>query len=201
MNATPDVILPLFEPIADLAYDATDHGIEYADGLLAYTNNPWYWSHSARYAILGYLTNRLVEIERWGLRANVPNCGIHLSLDNAHSVRFVRSLGGQTPPPGQNRRRKAAWTNHPSLPLDVGPERLPLVNLLMDWQVVNDEPVIHVSLPRGPWAYGAPMKVNWREPLPRPAVGGISSLSFKGDDGGDPLNVVVIEPSEQTGAS
>jgi hypothetical protein len=122
-----------------------------------------------------------------------------LALRNAIPVRFVRTLNGEAPPPGRNRSRRQAWTNHPQLDLDVGVEQLPLVNLLMDWAVRDDEPIIFVSLPRGPWKYGTPMRVAWREPLPR-GKGGIAGLSFRGDDGGDPLTLTV-DPSEEAASS
>lgn len=40
-------VLPLFDPVAGSLYDAIEWGQSYADDLLTYREDPWYWSHSA----------------------------------------------------------------------------------------------------------------------------------------------------------
>ena len=191
-------MLPLVEPIADLLYAAVDHGCEAANDLLPYHRDPWYWSHTARFHIKDFLHPRIAEVPSWELRPNVPNCGIHFSLAGLHPVRLVRSLSQDAPPPGRNRSRRDAWTNAPQLDLTLGEPEIPLVSLLLDWHLDgNGEPVIHVSIPRGPWAYGSPVRLHWREVLQRPSAASVLSLRFAGDDGGDPL-LLLVDQSEAT---
>lgn len=195
MIPTPAQVMPLFSTVAPAVYDAIDHGSGYADSLLPYSADPWYWSHSARYAIRNHLGAALAGEDDWTLAIGVPNSGVHLLLNLMHPVRLVRSINRDVPHPGRNRARQLAWSNE-VLGLSHGNEQLPLMHLLIDWHLQDGQPMVHVSYPRGPWQYGAPTKVFWREPLLR---GGSSvlDLSFVGDDGGDPLlTSVTIDASE-----
>jgi hypothetical protein len=198
MVPTSAQVMPMFDPIAKPIYEAIYSGVGYADDLLNYTDDPWYWSHSARFTIRNILSTELAIIDRWSLATRVPNSGVHLIADNIHPVRVVRSLAGDVPQPGRNRARQLAWCNPDNtLDLTVGQENpLPLVNLLIDWHLRDDEPIVHVSLPIGPWRYGKPTRVHWREPLQRGGAASIGDLVFEGGDDDSGLLTVTIDPTE-----
>lgn len=184
-------VLPLFDGIASVVYEAIEHGAEYADDLLDYSDDPWYWSHSARFAIRNQLRPALAEAERWAMQPRVPNSGVHLLIDNVHTVRLVKSLDQNVPHPGRNLQRRIAWSNG-ELELTHGSDALPIMSLIMDWHMSSGEPALYVSLPKGPWNYGKATDVHWRHQLARSGAS-IDTLRFQGDDGGDPLIIDIGE--------
>lgn len=124
--------------------------------------------------------------EGWSLVENVPNCGIHLRLDKMHVARVVRSLGGTTPHAGSNKKRTRAWDGvQGQLALASG-GTLPPLSLIIDWQVIDEEPIVHVGLPAGNWDYGSTANLYWRIPLP---------------DTGEDLSTLSFEPRADAGGS
>lgn len=202
MIPTPAEVLPLVASLAAPTYKAVQAGIDFADGLMPDDQDvadPWYWSHSARYAARNQLRHG-GAIEGWKLRPDVPNSGIHFSVDNGHRLRLVRSLHNDVPHPGSNKRRREAWTGAVELPLRVSGSGLPFLNLLFDWAVdINREPVIHVTLPQGPWTYGQPSRVHWRVLLPSDGVLDLSALTFNPSGDGDDLGLVLDEAERESG--
>lgn len=200
MVPTPEQVVPLLLPaLADLR-EALQAGIDHADDLQPEqaSRDPWYWSHSARWKACGTL--RSATSDGWTLLPEVPNCGIHLRLDDLHVVRVLRSLGGTTPHPGSNRRRAQAWTGVQVLQgqfLLASAGSLPPLSLVVDWQEVDGEPELHVGLPAGPWRYGSVPRLYWRVPLPQAGID-LDTLVFDpGPDTGEPLVTLRVDPAEE----
>ena len=71
------------------------------------------------------------------------------------------------------------------------------MSLLVDWQALDDEAVIHLSLPKRPWKYGADPELYWRVPVTGNADQDLAKLSF--DPGllpGDVTVTINVDPSE-----
>lgn len=176
----PDQVVPLLVPAAPALWDGLRAGIEHANSLQPDPDdrNPWYWAHSARWKACQRIESAAGVGEDWSLVENVPNCGIHLRLDSMHVARVVRSFGGTTPHAGSNKKRARAWSGvQGQLALASG-GTLPPLSLIIDWQVIDDEPIVHVGLPAGNWEYGSTANLFWRVPLPN-ADDDLSSLSFE----------------------
>ena len=194
----PDQVIPLLLPAAPALWDALREGIEYANHLQPdeESRDPWFWSHAARWKASGRVAGSQVAEDPWSMVENVANCGIHILFDDLHIARVVRSLGGTTPHAGSNKRRNRAWNGvQGQLPLATG-GALPPLSLIVDWQVTDDEPLIHVGLPAGNWQYGNTANLYWRVPLPA-AGEDLSSLSFEpSPDAGGSLVRLKLDPSE-----
>ena len=124
-------------------------------------------------------------VEGYEVRSDIPNSGIHLRFQRLHVARVVRSFGGTTPAPGRNPSRRQAWKGLPvqgQLSL-ADNAKLPPLSLIIDWQDIDGEPLIHVGLPRGEWAHGKSPRLYWRVPMPDEGVD-IRSLRFDGSDDG-----------------
>ena len=196
---TPSVVLPLLDDAPDTIYEALRLGIGYADNLQPEVESQHFWSHSARFGAWREL--RRATADKWSLNDRVPNCGIHLTIGGLHTLRVVRSLGNTVPPPGRNASRRVAWkgiNEQLSFGLqDTGEFVIPPLSLLADWRLDEDrEPVVHVSLPIGPWLYGQNPRCHWRVPLPSTNSMSLDELSFQGSDGGDPMVAIEIDPAE-----
>jgi hypothetical protein len=196
---SPETVVPLVAAAAEALYDSLRHGIGYADNQQPDLKaaDPWYWSHSARFAALGHL----VTIKRvsWDVVPKVPNTGIHIEIGGLHRIRVLRSLNRQAPHPGGNRARERAWVGVPyQLPLALGSlEDVPL-SLIADWHMDEDrEPLVYLSLPIGPWKHRENPRYHWRFLLPQGVSVGIEELpSFAGGDDGDPTREIHVDPSE-----
>lgn len=203
---TPEQALPVLEPLASALPSAIRDGVEQADAVQpdALTRDNYFWSHCARFYNKRSL-NRMHGSD-WHLIEDVPNTGIHIVLNGVHRIRVLRSLGGLVPHPGSNGARRAAWSQPPAqgrlfhsaeneLLVDPPEDKLPAMNLLIDWHLKDGEPVISVSLPRAPWEYEQAIRVHWRRPLPSDED--FAGLSFSpppvNDDFG---SLVEIDPGE-----
>lgn len=169
MIATPSDVLPLVEPAVDDLRSALRKGVDYADDLQsefgATEIDRHFWAHSARYRARRHLISIASGAASWKIAPGISNSAIHLQFEGGHTARVLRSLGGEMPHPGRNRQRRAAWDN-PQLELDLAEgHRFPLLRLIIDWHVVDGEPVIHVGLPRCPWDYLSDPVLHWREPI------------------------------------
>lgn len=83
-------------------------------------------------------------------------------------MRVLRSLDGSPPPPGGNPRRRRYYGQQGiqgQLALEAADGLSPL-NLIIDWHVVDAEPIVNVSLPYRPWKYQSNPEVHWRVPFP-----------------------------------
>lgn len=194
MIPTPEQVLPLVECAVPSLRKALRIGGSFADEIQpdADERDGHYWSHSARWRARKHLA--AVPKDGWYLTPNVPNSGIHLRIGDLHRVRVLRSLGGTVPHPGSNRARRADWVQNA---LDLAGDGLPALSLLADWQIFEDEPVIHCSLPRRPWSYTADPEVYWRVPITGDADSDLARLRF--DPGllpGDVFVTVKIDPAE-----
>jgi hypothetical protein len=156
-------------------------GIEQADRLQpdVIERDNYFWSHSARFYNLRNLrTGDRINRDGWKLIPNVPNTGIHATINDVHTVRVLRSLNGTTPHPGMSKRRREAWRQPPAqlqlfltgdnrLLDEDEPDALMSLNLIVDWHVDRfGEPVIHVGLPESDWEFNEEVRMHWREPLP-----------------------------------
>jgi hypothetical protein len=190
----PADVLPVVECAIPPLFKALRLGIGYADEQQPDLDDrdPWFWSHSARWRARGHL--RSVVAQGWRMNPDVPNSGIHLCIDKIHDLRILRSLGDTAPHPGRNRARREAWIQD-TLPPQDGSLR-PL-SLLADWRVHDDEPLIYVSLPKRPWAYGSDPELYWRVPVTGDASQDLANLRF--DPGllpGDVIVTVKVDPAE-----
>jgi hypothetical protein len=125
----------------------------------------------------------------------VRSLGIHLRVGDLHVVRVLRSLEGDTPPPGKNRKRREAYIQG-QLALAEPQGDLPALSLIADWQDYEGEPIIHLGLPAEPWEFGRSARMHWRIPL---TAGGsdLASLAFEPEpDEGLPPVTLRIHPSE-----
>jgi hypothetical protein len=199
-NISPDQVLSMLNDVPDALYEALRVGTSYADGLQPDIENQHFWSHSARFGAWRNLCE--VTAESWSLRESVPNCGIHLTIAGLHSLRVVRSLSNNVPPPGRNRARRAAWTGINEqlsfeLPSGTQGTSAPLLSLLADWNLDEDrEPVIFLSLPIQAWNYGNNPRCHWRVPLRSEGSLALEDLAFPGGDDGDPMISINIDPAE-----
>jgi hypothetical protein len=197
---TPAEVLPLAECAVPDLMRGLRLGIGFADDLQPDPDSRdwWYWSHSARWRARGHLL-AVDEQDGWGITPDVPNSGIHLRLRDLHDVRVLRSLGSTVPHPGRNRERRRAYQqSQPTLRQNDG--SILALSLLMDWEVKDDDPVVHVSLPKRPWEYNCKPDLYWRVPVTGDAEGDLSKLSF--DPGllpGDVEVTIKIDPSERIG--
>ena len=191
MIPTPADVLPVVTSASGDLRDALRKGVAYADELQPNRNDrdPWFWSHSARHMARKQLfsANPQSGVEGYEMRGGVPNGGIHLRFHDMHVARVVRSLGGTTPAPGSNPARRRAW-NGVEIPIQgqlalADNVTLPPLSLIIDWQDVDGEPLIHISLPRGEWAYRKSPRLYWRVPLPDDGVD-LNALRFDGSDDG-----------------
>ena len=202
VNPTPEEVVPLLQPVVGPLRFALEKGIAYANDLQPdpLDRDPWFWSHSARFGALKELlvAGHDADLESgWAVRPGTPNCGIHIRVGQLHTIRVVRSLGRTTPPPGRNRRRREAWNGVPvqgQLRLDRG--LLCPLSLIVDWHDDENEPVIHVGLPKGEWSFEnrTSPRLHWRVPMPEDGLD-LSGLSFDPGDADDG-SLVEIDPSE-----
>ena len=202
MIPTPSEVLPVLAPATGSLRDALRKGVAFADELQPSRDDrdPWFWSHSARHMTLKQLllANPQPSIEGFEVRSGIPNSGIHLRFQDLHIARVVRSLGGTTPAPGRNLARRRDWTNPPvqgQLPLADGVALVPL-SLIIDWQEMDGEPLIHVALPRNEWGYRKKEALYWRVPMPDEGVD-LSTLAFDTpEDGFDGTSILDIDEAE-----
>ncbi len=177
---TPAQALTVLGPLGPSVWTSVQAGVDGANDLQpsAEGRDNYFWSHCARY----YNRRRLFaesqgHRDEWQLIPDVPNTGIHLIVDSVHRVRVLRSLNGDVPHPGRNRARRKAWSQPPGQGqlfitadnrLVYGDDKALLaLSLLIDWHLDrHGEPVIHVSLPVGPWEFTDEVRVHWRVPLP-----------------------------------
>lgn len=197
-------------PVADSIQSSLRRGIAYADELQPRPKDrdPWFWSHCVRF----YTRNSLAmahpqpKVNGWEVLQGVPNFGIHMRRD-LHLARLVRSLGGTTPPPGPNKRRREAW-------IGVGrgvPQRLPLEKLplatdesggpvpplsfILDWTTDDEgEPVVHVGLPVEDWTFHSRKNPNlyWRRPLPK-SEEDLAELGFDEGANDDNRSLITVD--------
>jgi len=201
MIPTPEKVVPVIAPVALPIWASLRKGLAFADELQPdpADREGFFWAHSARYMARKELlkANTQPGVEGWAVRGNVPNCGIHLLLDDLHKIRVVRSFGGTTPHPGRNPRRRADWKGiqgavQDQFVLDTEAE-LPPLSLIVDWTDQDGEPVVHIGLPRGEWGYQKSPSLHWRVRLPE-AETDLAGLRFEAaDDGG---GVLPIDRSE-----
>lgn len=194
----PADVLPLLDAWVDPLHDALREGIDYADGLQPDENgrDPWHWSHCARFGARQGLIARSAPITH-----RASNTAIHLRLEGGlHKARVLRTLRGTAPHPSRNKMSQAAWVGvslQGQLAFPGSGGELPPLSLLLDWQVdQDDEPLVHCSLPIGPWRIVQKPSLHWRVPLRRGASSsGYDDLRFDpGDDGGLPQ--IVVDPTE-----
>ncbi|MEQ8842195.1 MAG: hypothetical protein RIB98_14525 [Acidimicrobiales bacterium] len=192
----PDDVLPVV--LDDLAHlvPSLSAGIDFANDLLSDDTDKdnHYWSHSARYK-----ARRELIASGAPVRPDVANSGIHLVLGDLHTARVLRSVNRETPPPGHSTERRSEYNVQQTLNLAIGVngQRLPSLPFVIDWYDLDDEPVVHIGLPREPWSWGKKIKMFWRVPLPG-AEGGYSGLRFNpSDDGGEP-DIVYVHPAEES---
>jgi hypothetical protein len=194
---TPEEVLPLMEDCIPHLIKALSLGMGLADDLQPdpQHRDPWFWSHTARWRAKKHLIGVTAHIpDSWSIAPGVANSGIHLSIAAVHHVRVLRSLGGTAPHPGRNRARRAAWIQD-TLRFDDG--GLPALSLLADWQDSNDEPVIHLSLPKRPWTYGSPPELHWRIPVTGDTGHDLNNLRFNPDSPNDDVLVTFrVDPAE-----
>lgn len=200
MDPTPQEVLPVLAAASEDLYAALRKGIAYADELQPDRDarDPWFWSHSARFKARSELLGKAESrVEGYRLREGVPNCGIHLGFDGVHKARVVRSLGGTTPAPGRNPARRRDWRGVPvqTQLLLAASGTLPPLSMIIDWQDVAGEPVIHVGLPRFGWDYRTKPLLHWRVPLPDEGID-YASLVFDGSDDGPDNVFIEIDPAE-----
>lgn len=204
MIPTPGEVLPLLTPATECLRDALRRGVAYADEQQPDRVDPWFWSHSARFKARQelLLANPQPGVEGYEVRSDIPNSGIQLRFQRLHLARVLRSFGGTTPAPGRNPSRRRAWEGLPEqgqLSL-AGDGKLPPLSLIIDWQDVAGEPLIHVGLPRAGWAHGKSPKLYWRVPMPDEGVD-LGSLEFDGSDDGFGGIRLEIEIDEAEGAN
>jgi len=196
---TPHDVLPLAECTIPHLAKGLRLGIGFADELQPRTDDrdSWFWSHSARWRTRGHLLS-VPKREGWGINPKAPNSGIHLRLQDIHTVRVLRSLSETVPHPGRNRARCDAWMQGTMPPNDG---TLPALSLLIDWRVRDDEPdepLIYLSLPKRPWRYGAKPELHWRVPITGDADQDLANLRFEpGMFPGDVMVTIKVDPSER----
>lgn len=192
-------VLPLIESTVPHLTKSLRLGIAYADEQQPDPSDrdPWFWSHSARFRARRHLLG-VEQSDGWTLKRKVPNSGIHLRVQGVHAVRVLRSLDSTVPHPGRNRRRRKAWNQGVQGTLMEHDDGLPPLSLLMDWQVHDEEPVIHVSLPKRPWSYRENPDLHWRVPVTGDSDQDLSKLHF--DPGlipGDVMVTIKVDPAEK----
>lgn len=197
---SPATVLPIVAEAGEAIYEALRHGAGYADTLQPDLEgaDPWFWSHSARFAARGHLSRH--PGSSWSLVPRVPNSGIHLLVGD-HRIRVVRSLARGIPHPGGNRARNSAWVGVPyqlQLGLTDGAGAQVSLSLIADWYLdAEREPLVHLSLPVGPWKYQENPRTHWRLILPAGGSVGIEQLpGFAGGDDGELIEEIPIDPSE-----
>lgn len=179
MFPTSREVLPLLSDVGPSVWKAVRAGVESANSIQPdpATRDNHFWSHCARFYNKQALSVSTQHAERWTLKPDIPNTGIHLIVDHVHNVRILKSLNRMTPPPGGNRARRAAWSQMPGqtslfltadnrLLLDED-DALPAMSLIIDWYLDKDmEPRVFVGLPLAPWAYAQDVRLHWRVALP-----------------------------------
>jgi hypothetical protein len=201
----PESVLPMLAESAEALYDALRMGTSFADGLQPDKDHLdlHFWSHSARFQARNYLAQG--GGLSWTLVSRVPNSGIRMLIDGIHSLRVVKSLDGEIPPPGANKARNDAWVgvgvrNQLALPLGRPGQDLtqqPL-SLIADWFLDEQrEPIVHVSLPKRPWPFGCDPQCFWRVLLSPGNSLALEDLpGFSGEEGGDPTITIKVDPLE-----
>lgn len=205
MIPTPAEVAPLVEPLARPIYDALRVGLEFAAATIV-DHDPAFHSHCVRYRSKIELAAE-ESASSWSLVPHVENSGIHFAIGGLHSARLLHAFGGQPPHPGSSRTRRRAWTNvdRPvQLELELedinaasaGPACGPL-SILFDWCVVDDEPVVHVSLPQEAWSYGSNPRLHWRVRLNDPGSW-MERVEFQpmGDDA-EPLVMLDVDTAAE----
>lgn len=177
MIPTPAQLAPLVEPIAGPIYESLRLGIDFADQTMR-SHDGHFHSHCVRYRTREAL--EAVEATDWHLVPRIPNSGIHLVLGGGlHTARLLRTLNGGAPHPGRGLTRQRAWTNLDmpiQLPLDldtIDEVAFAPLSLLLDWSIMDDEPLVHLSLPQGAWSYGNKPRLHWRVLLNDPGIAGM----------------------------
>lgn len=193
---TPQDVLPVAECVVPHLAKALRLGIGYADDQQPDPGDrdQWYWSHSARFRARRHLLS-ITKREGWGINPKAPNSGIHLRLNDIHKIRVLRSLNETVPHPGRNPARRMTWMQGTMPPNDG---TLPALSLLIDWRVIDDEPLVYVSLPKHPWRYKAKPVLYWRVPVTGDTDQDLSNLQF--DPGllpGDQMVSIRVDPAER----
>jgi hypothetical protein len=198
MVPTPAQAATLVQPIMPALFESLHEGLAFA-AEIATVPDSHFESHAARYATRNALAVRQ-EPGVWSLRRNVANSGIHL-LFGVHEARVLRSLNGDVPHPGGNKRRRGAWVGVNNGPIQLAfdlDEHLGCspMSLLFDWHTTTaGAPVVHLSLPVGPWRYEKQPRLYWRVPIDDSSMGNFDDLTFNpSDDGGAPT--VTIDDEE-----
>jgi hypothetical protein len=195
---TPEVVLPLVEPVVPPLRDALRIASRAADEIEpdGPTRERSFWAHAARRKALGQL--QVVEAKGWALVAGVANCGIHVVLGSLHKMRVLRALGDAPPPPGLNKARQLAFQQEPNGQgtLALSPDGLPTLSLIADWTMQDGEPVIHVSLPRKPWHITSNPALYWRECVTGSIADDLARLAFTGDTSEESLVTVELDTTE-----
>ncbi len=177
--------------------------IDYANELQPEHDNrdPYFWSHSARYAARKALAKASDRNADWRLVAGVPNSGIHLCLNDLHVVRVLRSVWNTTPSPGRNKARRDAWQQHRQLQFSFkdGNREFPPTDLILDWTTDDlDNLVMHLGMPQGVWEHGSNPILAWRVPLP--SADSLEELSFEGGEDTDVPVSLRIDEAEMEAA-
>ncbi len=196
VTPTPQHVLPLVEPVAAPVLRALRLGAGYADDLQPDTDgrDRWFWSHCARFRARQVLA--AADKAGWVLVDDVPNSGIHLRVRDLHRVRVLRSLEGTTPHPGRNKARLDYY--HQEALLLANDNSLPPLSLIMDWRMVEDEPSIHIGLPKGRWDYGSAAKLYWRVPVTGDPNEDLKNARFDpGVSPGDVTVTLLVDESEE----
>ena len=168
--------------------EALHAGIDRANDIQPERRNrdPWFWSHSARFAALKALEERSKGAYGWELVEDVPNSGIHIGLSGLHVVRVLRSVWKTTPSPGRNNARRDAWKQHRQLrfSFEEGNSGYQPADLILDWTTDDsDQLMMHLGMPLGAWEHGSDPKLAWRIPLA--SADSLHDLSFEGWDDED----------------
>lgn len=193
MIATPQDVATLISPAAGPLHDALRIGHDFADQTMLDTDAAFH-SHCVRYRAKMALSAH--DSPEWSLTPGVSNSGIHLRLGGLHQARLLRSLNGTTPHPGESQARRAAWSNPEQLVLALDDTRnLAPMSLLLDWHFVDDEPVVHISLPKRPWKFGRSPQLHWRARL-LDTGSNLDALEFKGDHEAQIDVSIDIDPNE-----
>jgi hypothetical protein len=196
MIPTPAQVVPLVEPLAGPIHESLQIGIDFADATVQ-GFDPFFHSHCVRHRARGALA--AMEQDGWSISPDIANTGIHLRFGGGmHVARLLRSFNGNAPHPGHSRSRRKAWIGVQSRPeqlqfeLDTETE-VPPLSILVDWHVIDDLPVVHVSLPEGGWGYGRSPRLHWRVPL-GDTGNGLHGLTFNPTgDGGAPVVLFDVE--------
>lgn len=205
MDLTSEVLVAAVDPVASRVHDALTEGWSYVGevhDLMTIKPDRWLDSGLARTCARQRLeASAPPSGVPWGIDRSVPNSGIHLAVPMGH-IRVLQGAVRRVPTPGRNPRRQRFYcqqqpsTYQPRFPgfADASEDALPLLNLLLLWDVRGKSIELTVAVPNGLWHHTGTERLLASVPLGSDFDAIEGEFEAGDDDGSDLVGEIYEAP-------